>query len=63
MTQATYFSDRQLAARYAVHPKTVWSWVRRGEFPEPMKLTAGCTRWRSTDVEAWESERAEGARE
>lgn len=57
MTQVTYLSDRQLAERYATHPKTIWAWVRREQFPAPVKLTAGCTRWRSTDVERWESER------
>lgn len=58
---ATFFSDRQLSKRYGVHPKTIWAWVRHKEFPRPVKLTSGCTRWRSTDVETWEAERAEGA--
>ena len=62
MTGVTYLTDRQLAERYATHPKTIWAWARRNEFPQPVKLTAGCTRWKSTDVDAWELERAkEGA--
>lgn len=57
MTRDAYLSDRQLAHRYAVHPKTLWAWARRGTFPSPVKLTPGCTRWRASDVEQWEAER------
>ena len=57
MTQSTFLSDTQLAARYGTHRGTIWRWVQAGRFPEPVKLTPGCTRWKSSDVEAWEAER------
>lgn len=60
MTAKTYHSDRQLAQRYGVHPKTIWAWARKGMFPQPVKLAPGCTRWRSTDLEEWEAKQ-EGA--
>ena len=57
MTRDTYHSDRQLGERYGVHPKTIWSWHRQGRFPHPVKLSPNCTRWRSSDIEAWEADR------
>jgi len=53
----TYLSDVQLAARLGVGRVTPWRWVQRGEFPRPVKLSRGCTRWRLSDIEAWEDER------
>jgi prophage regulatory protein len=32
---------------------TVWRKVRRGEFPAPIKVSAGVTAWRVGDVRAW----------
>lgn len=53
-----YLSDLDLAARYAVSRVTIWRWAQRGHFPRPVRLGPNCTRWRSSDVEAWEAERA-----
>ena len=56
----SFISDAQLAARYGVSRNTVWRWTREQEgFPQPLKLTPGCTRWRMSDVERWETSRAE----
>lgn len=56
----SFISDAQLAARYGVSRNTVWRWTReQADFPKPVKLTPGCTRWRMSDVERWETSRAE----
>lgn len=55
-----YFSDKQIAERYGVDRTTIWRWVKDGNFPEPVKLSKGCTRWPETPVLSWESRRAEG---
>ena len=52
-----YLSDRQLAERYHVSRPTIWRWVRKESFPVPISLTAGCTRWRLTDIEEFEASR------
>ena len=52
-----YVSDSFLAERYSVHRVTIWRWVRERKFPSPIKLTAGCSRWRMADVERHEAER------
>jgi len=36
-----------------VSDKTIWLWVKRGEFPAPIKLSDGITVWRLSEVQAW----------
>jgi predicted DNA-binding transcriptional regulator AlpA len=50
-----YLSDKLLSTRYKVSRATIWRWVREGTFPSPIKLTQGCTRWRSIDIFEWEA--------
>ncbi|MFT6225950.1 MAG: prophage regulatory protein [Paracoccaceae bacterium] len=50
-----YISDKQAAARYHVTRQTIWRWVRDRKFPAPVSLSPGCTRWRLSDIEAWEA--------
>lgn len=49
----TFLSDRQVAQRYAVNRVTVWRWVSRGQFPQPVRLL-NSTRWKLADLETWE---------
>lgn len=52
-----YISVKQLAIRYGVSVPTLWRWVKDGKFPQPVKLGPGSTRWRESDVLAWERTR------
>ncbi len=36
-----------------VSEKTLWEWVRKGEFPQPIKLSPTITVWRSSDIAEW----------
>jgi len=36
-----------------VSDKTIWQWVKRGQFPAPIKLSDSVTVWRLSDVQAW----------
>ncbi|EYD75855.1 phage transcriptional regulator, AlpA [Rubellimicrobium mesophilum DSM 19309] len=54
-----YLSDKQVAQRFAVTRPTIWRWARAADFPKPVSLSPGCTRWRLADVEAWEAARAQ----
>lgn len=55
----TYLSDIQVAARYSVHRTTPWRWVKSEPgFPKPVTLSPGCTRWRLSDLAAWEGVKA-----
>ena len=53
-----YLQDKKVAERYSVSRKTVWDWLKSDPtFPQPHKLSPGCTRWKHDDLEAWESTR------
>src|SRR5262249_7538515 len=54
---APHLSDQQIADRYMISRSTVWRWVASHGFPEPIKFSPGCTRWKLADVEAWEQGR------
>lgn len=50
-----YLSDKELASRYGVSRITPWRWAKKGSFPSPVKLGPNCTRWKLSDIEAWEA--------
>lgn len=52
--ESIYVSDRDLAKRYKKSRATIWRWLATLGFPAPVKLSPGCTRWRLSEVEAWE---------
>lgn len=57
-----YLDVRQTASRYSSSPTTLWRWVKtRPDFPSPVKIGPGCTRWRLSDL--LEFERRMGAAE
>lgn len=45
-----------VAARYGVSEQTIWHWMRIGRFPQPMRLTPGCSRWTLAMLETHEAE-------
>lgn len=55
MLNDTYLTDKQVAERYNVGRATAWRWVQDGDFPKPIKLSPGCTRWKLSDIEKWEA--------
>lgn len=51
----SYLSVRQVADRFAVSVQTVWRWKNEGfGFPTPVAVTPGTTRWRMTELVAFE---------
>jgi predicted DNA-binding transcriptional regulator AlpA len=58
-----FFRVRELAStpehsgRYPISRATLWRWVKRGEFPSPVRLSRGVTAWPVDIIEAWESQR------
>lgn len=56
----TYLTDAQLAARFGVNRATPWRWVKTEEgFPKPVVFSPRCTRWKLSEIESWEANRAE----
>lgn len=50
-----YLADRHLAQRYKNSRATIWRWVETLGFPKPIRISPCCTRWRLSDVQAWEA--------
>lgn len=53
-----FLNDNQLASRFGVSRATIWRWVSHENFPQPIRFSPNCTRWRLADVENWEQARA-----
>ena len=55
-----YASAAELADRFAVGRSAIWGWLRSDpNFPKPVKLSPGTTRWKLSDIEAWETTRGQ----
>lgn len=58
----TYITDAQFAARMSAH--RTWPWRRAKiapDFPQPVRLSPGCTRWKLSEIEAWEASKTHAA--
>lgn len=53
--RTAYVTDTTLAGHFGVNRATIWGWVNRNGFPKPVKLSPQMTRWKWSDVEAWEA--------
>ena len=52
-----YVTDRQLAKRFCVSRQWVWAQAKRNaDFPQPIKLSQGCTRFSITEIEKYENQ-------
>jgi predicted DNA-binding transcriptional regulator AlpA len=49
--------DQVRAAVGNVGRSTIWNWCKKGEFPQPIKISSNVTAWRVADVRAWISAR------
>ena len=54
-TNEVYLTVDQVAERLGVSRDTIYRWKRKGDFPLARKLSQGTTRWRLSDIVAWES--------
>lgn len=44
---------RDVEARTGLARSTIYDWMKRGDFPQPVKLGARLVAWREADVNAW----------
>ncbi len=42
--------------RFGFSPATVWRKAKEGTFPKPLKLSAGVTAWKNSDLLEWEKD-------
>jgi prophage regulatory protein len=53
-----YVSDKYMSVRFSISRQTIWRLVKADpKFPKPVKLSAGCTRWQLSEVEAWAAQK------
>ena len=49
-----FLTDNQVAEILGVHRGWVWRMIRnKTDFPTPIKLSPGVTRWRAEELENW----------
>jgi prophage regulatory protein len=49
-----FIRDKELAQWLAIHRSTPWRWTHsKPTFPKPMKLSAGVTVWKLSEIEDW----------
>ena len=59
--EETFLTADQIMQRYRIARATVWRWVRENfDFPEPVKLSSGTSRWRLSDLVAFDRSRTKG---
>jgi|SRR6056297_2277147 len=52
----------EVEARTGLSRSTLYDWMKRGEFPQPVKLGERLVAWRDSDIAAWlESRETRGA--
>lgn len=52
----------EVEARTGLSRSTLYDWMKRGEFPQPVKLGARLVAWKESDVSEWlESRKKRGA--
>jgi len=59
--QKPWLSDTELAARCGQSRVQPWRQARAGLLPPPVKLSPGCTRWPTHEIEAIDRARLAGA--
>ena len=62
MKMSPEFMPARAVARYlGIGESTLYRWVQRERFPQPVRFGPGCSRWRVADIEMWCRDR-EGVR-
>lgn len=49
----------EVEARCGIGRSTIYDWMKRGHFPNPVKLGSRLVAWRESDIVAWLESREE----
>ena len=53
-TTDTLIHVREVLTRCGISRATLYTYIRQGTFPQPLKLPGGkAVRWRETEIQAW----------
>ncbi len=53
-TESKFLKAGRVAERYDIAEVTVWVWSRLGKLPKPVRLSPNATRWRVSDLDAFD---------
>jgi len=53
---------KQITERYRISKSNIWSLVKAGKFPKPIKLSENCSGWIEEEAEAWAQSRISDSR-
>lgn len=56
-----YLPGKEVRERYGIGHTTIYDWIKKTDFPKPYKLGPKLSRWRLSELEAWEQQGREGA--
>jgi len=56
-----FLSVKKVEKRYGISDSTLYQWSKSGMFPKPYKLGPKLSRWKLSELEAWEQQGREGA--
>ncbi|SDJ15162.1 helix-turn-helix transcriptional regulator [Lutimaribacter saemankumensis] len=51
--QESLLRRHMVEARTGLSRSTIYDWMKRGEFPKPVKLGARLVAWRESEINAW----------
>jgi predicted DNA-binding transcriptional regulator AlpA len=52
-----YLTVDEVAARFSASRATIWRWVKNNsQFPKPIKISPGATRWKRSDLVRFEAQ-------
>jgi len=54
-----FLSVGDLADRFQVERSTIYTWMRRGQLPPPVRFSRKCLRWDDSSIEKWIEARKE----
>ena len=54
---------REVMELLGIKRTTIYAMIKRGEFPEPIRLSPGAVGWRVDEITAWMESRSRGANE
>jgi len=53
MNEERLLRVRDVLTRIPVGRATLYKWMNKGAFPQPLKLGGGIVAWRQSDIDAW----------
>lgn len=44
---------KEVSNRFCIPVSTIWDWIKKGNFPKPIKLGSRFIAWRESELNAW----------